>query len=102
MRRAFAQWWPEGLRRRRSKSLFAGPWAEALTPLALQLLATPHWEVVERGWVERASLAGRLRRLAQGLECNEPQLRQIILLEYWLRNRLSGTTTDRAAVASAS
>jgi hypothetical protein len=87
MRRAFAEWWPEGLRTRRSKSLFAGPWIEALRPMAMRLLAAPRLEVVERGWIERTSLMTRLQKLTQGLDCNEPQLRQVILLEYWLRNR---------------
>jgi hypothetical protein len=41
---------------------------------------------VSRGWVDRASLTARLRKLTLGLDCNETQLRQIILLEFWLRN----------------
>jgi hypothetical protein len=28
-----------------------------------------------------------LERLSAGLDCNEVQLRQIILLEFWLRHR---------------
>ena len=87
MRRAFAELWPERLRMRRSKSLFGGPWLEALKPLARTLLASSDWRVVERGWIERRRLTERLERLLHGLECNEPQLRQILLLEFWLRNR---------------
>jgi hypothetical protein len=44
-------------------------------------------EVVERGYVDRHSLERRLERLSLSLSCNEHQLRQIILLELWLRNR---------------
>jgi hypothetical protein len=37
--------------------------------------------------VDRASLQSRLQLLLQGFECNEPQLRHLILLEFWLRRR---------------
>ena len=87
MRRAFADWWPPAIRTRRSKSLFGGPWNDALRPMAIGLLGSHRWQVVERGWVDSAGLTSRLERLVCGLECNEPQLRQIILLEYWLRGR---------------
>jgi asparagine synthase (glutamine-hydrolysing) len=87
MHRALGDLWPPRLRKRRSKSLFTAPWIEALRPLALALLKTPTSQVVSRGWVDRASLTARLRRLTLGLDCNEPQLRQIILLEFWLRSR---------------
>jgi hypothetical protein len=56
MHRALGDLWPPKLRKRRSKSLFAAPWIEALRPLAPSLLKRPHWEVVSRGWVDRASL----------------------------------------------
>jgi asparagine synthase (glutamine-hydrolysing) len=91
MRRALGDLWPPRLRARRSKSLFGAPWIDALRPLALGLLHTPHWHVVAAGWVDRASLTTRLMKLTRGLDCNEPQLRQIILLEYWLRNRQRDT-----------
>jgi asparagine synthase (glutamine-hydrolysing) len=87
MRRALSDLWPPGLRKRRSKGLFDAPWLEALRPLARDLLKTRQLHVVERGFVDRTSVLSRLERLAAGLDCNEPQLRQIILLELWLRNR---------------
>ena len=87
MRRAFEDLWPPAIRTRRSKSLFGGPWNDALRPMAIDLLMSPRWLVVERGWVDRTGLTTRLERLICGLECNEPQLRQIILLEHWLRGR---------------
>jgi len=43
--------------------------------------------------VDRSSLTERLTRFAQGLDCNEPQLRQLILFEFWLRG--SGGPVDR-------
>jgi hypothetical protein len=86
MRRALADLWPPKLRARRSKSLFGAPWIDALRPLAVSLLRMPSWQVVERGWIDRASFSSRLVKLTHGLDCNEPQLRQIILLEYWLHS----------------
>jgi hypothetical protein len=42
--------------------------------------------LVERGYVDLTSLRKRLELLSHSLECNEPQLRQIILLELWLQS----------------
>jgi asparagine synthase (glutamine-hydrolysing) len=86
MRRALADLWPPKLRKRRSKGLFGAPWHEALEPLARDLLQTRRWQVVERGFVDRASFRSRLERLTAGLDCNETQLQKIVLLELWLRN----------------
>jgi hypothetical protein len=85
MRRALADLWPPKLRKRRSKGYFDAPWLEALRPLARDLLKTPQLLVIERAFVDRRSFLSRLERLSAGLECNESQLRQIILLELWLR-----------------
>ena len=87
MRRALADLWPPKLRKRRSKGLFNAPWLEALRPLARDLLKARQLQLVERGFVDRASVLSRLERLSAGLDCNEPQLRQIIVLELWLRIR---------------
>ena len=87
MRRALSAMWPAALRGRRSKGLFSSSYFKAFRPLAVSLLQTRRWRVVERGWIDLESLASRLERLSRGLECNQQQLRQILLLEYWLRNR---------------
>ena len=87
MRRALSAIWPAALRGRRSKSLFSPSYLKAFRPLAVKLLQAPLWHVVERGWIDPESFASRLERLSHGLECNQPQLRRILLLEYWLRNR---------------
>jgi asparagine synthase (glutamine-hydrolysing) len=100
MRRALGAMWPAKLRARRSKSLFGVPYFEALKPLVRSLLDERQWQVVERGWVDAGSLASRLEKLRAGLDCNEPQLRQIILLECWLRNRWSASSSVAAARAS--
>ena len=93
MRRALSAMWPAALRGRRSKGLFNSAYFKAFRPLAVSLLQARRWCVVERGWIDRESLASRLERLSRGLECNQQQLRQILLLEYWLRNRGSWNST---------
>jgi len=87
MRRALADLWPPKLRKRRSKGLFGAPLHEALQLLARDLLQTHELRVVERGIVDRSSFLSRLERITSGLECNEAQLQQIVLLEFWLRSR---------------
>ena len=94
MRSAFSNWWPSKLRERRSKGSFNAPWQAASRPLARALLKTKKLHSVERGFVDQTSLRSRLERLCLGLDCNEAQLRQIILLELWLRNRAN---TERSA-----
>jgi asparagine synthase (glutamine-hydrolysing) len=87
MRRALSDLWPVKLRNRRSKGLFNGPWQDALQPLAGVLLRAKHLNVVELGFIECVNLLSRLQRLSIGLDCNQSQLRNIIVLELWLRNR---------------
>lgn len=84
MRQALGRLLPIGLRGRRSKSLFGGPLLQAFVPFASALLKTREWNVVARGWIDRAGLRERLERLTRGLPCHEPQLRQILMLESWL------------------
>jgi len=87
MRSALSDLWPLKLRTRRSKGSFGAPSQEALRPVARILLQSRQLYVAERGFVDRASVLSRLQRLSAGLDCNEAQLRNIILLELWLRNR---------------
>lgn len=90
MRSAFSDLWPTKVRERRSKASFGTPWQEALRPLAHMLLQEKQLEVVERGFVAGPSVRSRLERLSVELDCNSAQLRQIILLELWLRKRAGG------------
>jgi asparagine synthase (glutamine-hydrolysing) len=101
MRRAFSGLWPQKLRDRRSKGLFGTPWQECLRPLALDLLQARRWQVVERGFVDRASFHARLTRLSAGLECNRSQLKNIILLELWLRQREQASSGEASLCAAA-
>ena len=95
MRSALSDLWPLKLRERRSKGSFNAPWQEASRPLARALLNAKKLHSVERGYVDHASLRVRLQRLCLGLDCNESQLRQIILLELWLRNRAESERLDQ-------
>jgi hypothetical protein len=99
MRSALSNLWPSKLRKRRSKGLFGVPWHEALRPLARALLKAKQLCLVERGLVDRASVLVRLEQLCAGLDCNQNQLRHIILLELWLRNRADGGIDSRLEVA---
>lgn len=92
MRTALSDLWPDKVRERRSKGSFNAPWQAASRPLAHALLKAKKLHSVERGFVDRDSLRSRLERLCLGLDCNEHQLRQIILLELWLRNRANGAS----------
>ena len=97
MRSAFSDLWPGKLRERRSKGSFNAPWQAATRPLARALLKAKSLHSVERGFVDGDSVRSRLERLCLGLDCNESQLRQIILLELWLRNRESSKQFLKAA-----
>ena len=76
------------------------PWQGALLPLAAALLKTRQLQVVERGFVDGASVLTRLERLCAGLDCNTAQLRQIMLLEFWLRNRTDGAPSEQGRRAA--
>jgi hypothetical protein len=50
--------------------------------------------------VDCGSVTDRLTRFTQGLDCNSSQLRQLILFEFWLRNRAhSGDPVDDASMS---
>jgi asparagine synthase (glutamine-hydrolysing) len=101
MRRALAGCVPAPILARRSKAAYNASFIDALRPLALQMLEQPaSLQVVQRGYIDRRNLEGRLRLLTQRLECNEPQLRRVILLEFWLRNRARHDVSRQAAAAS--
>jgi asparagine synthase (glutamine-hydrolysing) len=87
MRAALSDLWPPKVRERRSKGLFNTPWQEALRPIARSVIKAKQWHLVDRGFVDSQSFRSRLERVAAGLDCNESQLRQIIMLELWLRSR---------------
>jgi len=86
MRRAFAGLLPPAVLRRKSKTAYSGAYRDALLPLAGELLRhTGDIRLVEFRYVDYGSFTDRLKRFTEGLDCNESQLRQLILLEFWLR-----------------
>jgi asparagine synthase (glutamine-hydrolysing) len=108
MRSALSDLWPIKLQNRRSKGLFNAPWQEALRPLADMLLGAKRLNVVDLGFVDHKSVLSRLQRLSLGVECNHSQLRNIVILELWLRIRdssgfayKSNSILDRFAVQNA-
>ncbi len=95
MRSALSDLWPLKLRTRRSKGLFNVPWQEALASMAPVLKESKELQVVERGYVDRDSVLSRLQRLSAGLDCNQDQVRYVIVLELWLRSRATSTFLSR-------
>jgi hypothetical protein len=95
MRSAFSNLLPNAVARRKSKGDYGAHFNRSLRPLAIELLKDVNgMQLVQRGWVDSNSARGRFTRLMHGLPCNEPQLRNIILLEYWLRERAARSHTS--------
>ena len=101
MRRAFAELLPPAILKRRSKTIYERVFRQALVPMAAELLQRPgEMRMVESGYVDRRSVMERLKRFTEGLDCNSSQLRQLILFEFWLRNRAhSGDRVDDASLS---
>jgi len=88
MRRAFADLLPPAILHRKSKGSYGSTYRRALIPLATEMLSQPgRMRLIAHGYVDQQSVTARLTRFLQGLDCNEPQLRQLLLFEFWLRNR---------------
>lgn len=93
MRRALRGIVPNAILRRRSKGNYEGMFLNAMRDCAAGLAEAPESMLLaKRGYIDLRSAGARLRRLGQGLECNAGQLRQIILLELWLRQRVAEGT----------
>ena len=100
MRRAFAGLLPPAILKRRSKGTYEHVYRQALVPMAAELLKRPaEMRMVEFGYVDRSSVTERLQRFTEGLDCNAPQLRQLILFEFWLRNRAHSDGVDDASLS---
>jgi asparagine synthase (glutamine-hydrolysing) len=90
MRRALRGIVPDAILRRRSKGNYEGTFLKAMRACAAGLAEAPESMLLaRRGYVDARSAGRRLFRLGQGLPCNAGQLRQIILLELWLRQRVA-------------
>jgi asparagine synthase (glutamine-hydrolysing) len=86
MRRAFGDFLPSEVKTRKSKASFTGTFLRSLRPAASALLNHPgRMLLAEYGYVNETQVRDRLRLMTQSLSCGEHQLRQIVLLEWWLR-----------------
>jgi len=98
MRRAFSGILPPAIAARKSKATYTAVYRKSLIPLAAELLKRPaSIRLVELGYLDGQSLAGRLERMVEGLQCNESQLRHVILLEFWLRKWERGARSAGSA-----
>jgi len=98
MRRALSSILPEEIVRRRSKAGYNSVFRKTLVPLAHGLAKDPRPLALEdQGFLVGQNFRERLRRLEQGLECGEPQLRHLILMELWLRSFTTKQKLTRAA-----
>ena len=96
MRRGFAELLPDAVLHRKSKAVFGAVFDQCLAPMAAEMLRHPERiRSVEMGFVDRASLLDRLERFGKGLDCNLPQLRAVILFEFWLRSSPFGGGRQR-------
>jgi asparagine synthase (glutamine-hydrolysing) len=101
MRRAFKDFLPSAILERRSKATYTQVYRQALIPLATQMLSQPgQIRLVTHGYVDGPGVSDRLARFLQGLDCNEPQLRQLLLFEFWLRNREGLVNSSVSSAAS--
>jgi asparagine synthase (glutamine-hydrolysing) len=88
MRRAFQELLPPEVVKRHCKASFTGTFLDSVRPAAKALLVkSDPLLLAEFGYVNASEVRERLERITQSLSCNEPQLRQIVLLEQWLRSR---------------
>ena len=93
MRRALRGIVPDAILRRRSKGNYEGMFLKSMRACAAGMAAAPESMLLaRRGFIDARSAGARLLCLSQGVECNAAQLRQIILLELWLRQRVAEGT----------
>jgi asparagine synthase (glutamine-hydrolysing) len=85
-RRALRELLPREVLQRRSKASFSGTFLQSLRPAARALLEPSRpLLLAEHGYVDAANVQARLESMTHSLSCGEHQLRQIVLLEHWLR-----------------
>jgi asparagine synthase (glutamine-hydrolysing) len=85
-RRAFSELLPANVVQRQSKASFSGTFLQSLRPAARALLEQSRpLLLAEHGYVDHSRVRARLERMTHSLSCGEHQLRQIVLLEHWLR-----------------
>lgn len=92
MRRALSGLLPKAVAQRRSKAAYSGVFRRSLLPMAQELLrSSSPLLLAEGGFINAEAARERLEHFTLGLECNEVQLHQIVMLEFWLRARENNT-----------
>ena len=98
MRRALSGLLPKAVAQRRSKAAYSGVFRRSLLPMAQELLRSPSpLLLAEGGFIDAQAARARLNHFTLGLECNEAQLHQIVMLEFWLRARENRTAVEAQA-----
>ena len=98
MRRALSGIVPAEIIRRRSKAGYNSVFRRTLVPVANKLAKDSRPLLLEeQGFIVGKNFRDRLKRLEQGMECNEPQLRHLILMELWLRSLSAEQELSRVA-----
>jgi len=87
MRRALDGIAPPTVLHRRSKGLYDRTFTSFCHSRFSCCATAPKCDLVEGGYISCDSFGVRLRRLVQGPDCNQSQLRNLILLEAWLQQR---------------
>jgi asparagine synthase (glutamine-hydrolysing) len=86
MRRALSGLLPKAVAQRRSKAAYTDVFRRSLLPMVGELLRSPApLLLAERGLIDSREARTRFEHFTLGLECNEAQLHQIAMLEFWLR-----------------
>lgn len=88
MRRALAELVPSFVLNRRSKASYDAVYRQSCRPLAAEILRSPSpMLLAQYGYVIQSKVMARLKGFLDGLDAGTRQLRNIILLEFWLRGR---------------
>ncbi|HEY3740697.1 MAG TPA: asparagine synthase-related protein [Bryobacteraceae bacterium] len=93
MRQSFASLLPPAILNRRSKAAFTGLIHAGLRPIMRAIVdgGVRNMRLAEMNFVDPVSVGERIELLHHGLECGEDQLRRILLLEQWVRDREAGS-----------
>jgi asparagine synthase (glutamine-hydrolysing) len=98
MRRALSGLLPKAVAQRRSKAAYTDVFRRSLLPMVRELLQSrAPLLLADRGIVDPQDARTRFEHFTLGLECNEAQLHQIAMLEFWLRARANRPAAEQQA-----
>jgi asparagine synthase (glutamine-hydrolysing) len=87
MRQALSSVVPQAVLHRRSKASYDTIFFAGCRPLARRMLSDPAIRLVEMGYVDDLALRKRLLRFVEGVDAAQSQFRNVILMEFWLRQQ---------------